>query len=223
MALKKNKKRFVFFQLKLGFINERPENASAPSWSETGDRYVLKLFRDYLFHQRLPDGTPVIDCGHVISSLNKLDAGEPEEIIMSSRNGKDLLIANYSDIHRCIDDSFVELSLQADPTTMPHSLEEGGGYAGSMSMDPYFVPLNEPTSAPNRYSSQRAISDPSGDVYGRGRGGRGSGGRSSSRGGGRGRGSFSSGRGPPPLSHQRSFPGVALNNPRNTFGNGYNL
>ncbi|KNC74692.1 hypothetical protein SARC_12767, partial [Sphaeroforma arctica JP610] len=36
---------------KLGFVNERPEYAMDPSWSETGDRYLLKLFRDYVFHQ----------------------------------------------------------------------------------------------------------------------------------------------------------------------------
>ena len=36
---------------KLGMINERPEFAQDPSWSETGDRYLLKLLRDYIFHQ----------------------------------------------------------------------------------------------------------------------------------------------------------------------------
>ena len=33
--------------LKLGFINERPEFGMDERWSETGDRYILKLFRDY--------------------------------------------------------------------------------------------------------------------------------------------------------------------------------
>jgi PAB-dependent poly(A)-specific ribonuclease subunit 3 len=37
--------------VKLGMINERPEFAQDPSWSETGDRYLLKLLRDYIFHQ----------------------------------------------------------------------------------------------------------------------------------------------------------------------------
>lgn len=27
------------------------------------DRYVLKLFRDYMFHQALSDGAPVLDAG----------------------------------------------------------------------------------------------------------------------------------------------------------------
>ena len=37
--------------IKLGFINERPEHRRDDRWSETGDRYMLKLFRDYVFHQ----------------------------------------------------------------------------------------------------------------------------------------------------------------------------
>lgn len=41
-------------------------------WSETGDRYLLKLFRDYIFHQNKEDGTPFVDLGHIISTLNKL-------------------------------------------------------------------------------------------------------------------------------------------------------
>lgn len=75
---------------KLGMINERPECvhntlivycisdiiairfASDVSWSETGDRYLLKLFRDYLFHQVTPTGTPWIDLAHVVLTLNKV-------------------------------------------------------------------------------------------------------------------------------------------------------
>jgi PAB-dependent poly(A)-specific ribonuclease subunit 3 len=37
--------------VKLGMMNERPENDMDPGWSETGDRYLLKLFRDFVFHQ----------------------------------------------------------------------------------------------------------------------------------------------------------------------------
>jgi len=33
--------------LKLGFVNERPEFGVDSRWSETGDCYILKLFRDY--------------------------------------------------------------------------------------------------------------------------------------------------------------------------------
>jgi hypothetical protein len=33
--------------LKLGFVNERPENGVNRRWSQSGDCYVLTLFRDY--------------------------------------------------------------------------------------------------------------------------------------------------------------------------------
>lgn len=57
---------------KLGFIIERPENDMSTSWSETGDRYLLKLYRDYVFHQVYEDGSPVLDFAHVVESLNKV-------------------------------------------------------------------------------------------------------------------------------------------------------
>ena len=94
--------RLLKLLLKLGCINERPEHALSPSWSETGDRYVLKLFRDYLFHQTNLDGVPQIDMGHIVSSLNKLDIADREQILLSSRNAKDVFVASYYDINRYI-------------------------------------------------------------------------------------------------------------------------
>lgn len=43
-----------------------------PSWSETGDRYLLKLFRDYLFHQVAESGAPWVDLAHIVACLNKV-------------------------------------------------------------------------------------------------------------------------------------------------------
>lgn len=45
------------------------------SWSETGDRYMLKLFRDYLFHSVTADGRPWLDQAHLAHCLNQLDGG----------------------------------------------------------------------------------------------------------------------------------------------------
>ncbi len=47
------------------------------TWSETGDRYLLKLFRDFVFFQRVPEGSPgaggpLLDWGYVIEALNKV-------------------------------------------------------------------------------------------------------------------------------------------------------
>ena len=41
---------------------------------------MLKLFRDYMFHQVMEDGRPFMDMAHVISCLNRLDAGIPDKV-----------------------------------------------------------------------------------------------------------------------------------------------
>ena len=52
--------------MKLGFINERNDA------SETGDAYIVKLFRDHVFHQVDSEGKPLIDLAHVLYNLNKV-------------------------------------------------------------------------------------------------------------------------------------------------------
>lgn len=66
--------------VKLSTINERPDLNMEPTWAETGDRYMLKLFRDYVFHQVAADGRPWLDMAHVISCLNKLDSGSQDKV-----------------------------------------------------------------------------------------------------------------------------------------------
>uniref|UniRef100_A0A8C2P2P1 PAN2-PAN3 deadenylation complex subunit PAN3 n=1 Tax=Capra hircus TaxID=9925 RepID=A0A8C2P2P1_CAPHI len=85
-----------------------------PTWSETGDRYLLKLFRDHLFHQVTEAGAPWIDLSHIISCLNKLDAGVPEKISLISRDEKSVLVVTYSDLKRCFENTFQELIAAAN-------------------------------------------------------------------------------------------------------------
>ena len=51
------------------------------TWSETGDRYLLKLFRDYVLHPVTEDGRPWIDLAHVVACLNRLDAASHDKVI----------------------------------------------------------------------------------------------------------------------------------------------
>jgi PAB-dependent poly(A)-specific ribonuclease subunit 3 len=95
---------------KMGTVNERPEYNLDPSWSETGDRYLLKLFRDYLFHQVTDDGRPWLDLSHVIQSMNKLDVGVREKIALTSRDEQNALVVSYADMRRCLDQAFHDLS-----------------------------------------------------------------------------------------------------------------
>ncbi|KAK3100528.1 hypothetical protein FSP39_021365 [Pinctada imbricata] len=94
---------------KLGTINERPEYNLDPQWSETGDRYMLKLFRDYLFHQVDENGAPWIDTAHIIQCLNKLDAGSPEKICLMSRDEHSVLVVSYLELKQNFERAFSEL------------------------------------------------------------------------------------------------------------------
>ncbi|XP_045469546.1 PAN2-PAN3 deadenylation complex subunit pan3 [Harmonia axyridis] len=95
---------------KLSTINERPELNLDAAWSETGDRYMLKLFRDYVFHQVTEEGRPWIDMAHIVQCLNKLDAGVPEKVCLMSRDEQSILVVSYSELKRCLDQSFEEIA-----------------------------------------------------------------------------------------------------------------
>lgn len=96
---------------KLNTIVERPEHNMDISWAETGDRFLLKLFRDYVFHQvHMESGKPWLDMAHFVQVLNKLDAGVPEKIELASRDGDNLIIVSYGDLKRCIESAFRDLT-----------------------------------------------------------------------------------------------------------------
>lgn len=98
--------RLVRLLTKFNFINERPEFARDARWSETGDRYIIKLFRDHVFHQVDRQGKPVIDLTHVLSCLNKLDAGTEERILLVSRDEQSVLVVSYKDVKACVEAAF---------------------------------------------------------------------------------------------------------------------
>ena len=50
-----------------------------------------------------------MDLGHVITTLNKLDSANEEKIVLSSRDGKSLMVVSYADIGRCLDSAYQEL------------------------------------------------------------------------------------------------------------------
>ncbi|KAI8052246.1 hypothetical protein BDF22DRAFT_687290 [Syncephalis plumigaleata] len=112
--------RLVRLLCKFGFINERPEFDMDPRWSETGDRYLLKLFRDYVFHQVDENGRPVVDLAHVISCLNKLDAGVDEKVMLVSRDEQSCLIVTYRELRNCVAQTFDELSQHQSQAASRH-------------------------------------------------------------------------------------------------------
>lgn len=92
--------RLVRLLCKFGFINERPEFDHDARWSETGDRYLIKLFRDYVFHPVDENGAPVVCLAHVITCLNKLDSGVDEKVMLVSRDSVNCFITTYKDVGR---------------------------------------------------------------------------------------------------------------------------
>lgn len=98
--------RLVRLMVKLGFVNERPEQDLEKEASNTGDRYLLKLFRDYVFHQVDEKGNPVLDLNHVLICLNKLDAGIDEMILLVTRDEQNSVIVSYKELKTLLEGSF---------------------------------------------------------------------------------------------------------------------
>jgi len=100
---------------KLSTVVDRAELNGDESWSEYGDRYMLKLFRDYVFHQVMEDGRPWLDMAHVISCLNKLDAGVSDKICLVSRDEQNVLVVSFAELKDCLVQSYSECMQSAKP------------------------------------------------------------------------------------------------------------
>lgn len=101
--------RLVRLLAKLGNINERPEYENDVRWSEVGGNYMLKLFRDFVFHQVDAAGNPVVDLGHIISNMNKLDAGSNQMIRLTSRDEQDIMLVTYKELKKQVEIAWGEL------------------------------------------------------------------------------------------------------------------
>jgi len=94
---------------KLGTVVDRTELNMDTAWAETGDRYMLKLFRDYMFHQVMEDGRPFLDMAHVITNLNRLDSGIPDKVCLMSRDEQNVLVVSYAELKNCLEQSYGEV------------------------------------------------------------------------------------------------------------------
>ena len=101
--------RLVRLLFKLDSINDRPEYEGDSQWRDQGQRNALKLFRDYVFHQVDANGNPVIDMGHMLACLNKLDVGVEEKVTLTTRDGLTVILASYREIKGAIESAWVDL------------------------------------------------------------------------------------------------------------------
>lgn len=74
---------------------------------------MIKLFKDFVFHQVNEAGWPLLDWGHVVEALNKLDLGVNEKIMLLSRDEMSMLVVSYADVKQCINNTFRELEMRA--------------------------------------------------------------------------------------------------------------
>ena len=101
--------RLVRLLFKLNAINERPEYEKDPQWRDQGQRNALKLFRDYVFHQVDGNGNPVIDMGHMLAALNKLDVGAEEKITLTTRDSLTVIVVSYREMKATVEGAWGEL------------------------------------------------------------------------------------------------------------------
>lgn len=74
---------------KLAFVTDRPSSDVGAASGDTGNSYLLQLFRDFVFHQGERDAGRVIDWGHIVENLNKVGVGcwQLFELIVSHFHG----------------------------------------------------------------------------------------------------------------------------------------
>lgn len=114
---------------KLSTVVDRAELNGDFGWSEYGDRYMLKLFRDYVFHQVMEDSRPWLDMAHVVSSLNRLDAGVPDKVCLMSRDEQNVLVVSYGELKHCLEQSFAECVHSQKPA-IPGMTHPGNSHHG---------------------------------------------------------------------------------------------
>lgn len=101
--------RLVRLLFKLNAINDRPEYADDPAWRDQGQRAAISLFRDYVFHQVDAAGQPVVDMGHMLGCLNKLDVGVEERMMLVSRNEATVMVVTFREMKSAVEGAWAEL------------------------------------------------------------------------------------------------------------------
>lgn len=74
-----------------------------------GNAFVLKLFRDFVFHARDESGKPALDLSRILVNLNKLDVGVDEKILLVSSEEDTCMIVTYKEVKDILELSFRSL------------------------------------------------------------------------------------------------------------------
>lgn len=108
--------RLFRLMCKLGSVNERPHLSSSvsnhdQSWAESGDRFLIRMFRAYLFRQ-VQDGQSWLELSHIVAALNKLDVGSEEKVMLQSQDEQNVILVTYKDLKKALNKCFNDLYLQ---------------------------------------------------------------------------------------------------------------
>ncbi|CDO94555.1 unnamed protein product [Kluyveromyces dobzhanskii CBS 2104] len=95
---------------KLNAIYGRLESRIDINWAESGEKFPIILFFDYVFHQKDDTGKNVMDLTHVLRCLNKLDAGVSERFMLVTPDEMNCIIISYKELKDLIDSTFRSLT-----------------------------------------------------------------------------------------------------------------
>lgn len=101
--------RIVRLLTKINSILGRPEYDNDRNWSEQGRYYPLTLVRDYIFHPVDSHGRAIVDLGHVIGCLNKLDVGLEEKFVVVSRDEQTQLTISWREARALVEGAWTDL------------------------------------------------------------------------------------------------------------------
>lgn len=102
--------RLFRLMCKLNCIYGRMESRIDVNWSESGGKFPIVLFYDFVFHQVDASGQNILDLTHVLRCLNKLDAGVSEKIVLATPDEMNCIIISYKELKDLIDYTFRSLA-----------------------------------------------------------------------------------------------------------------
>lgn len=103
--------RLFRLMCKLNCIFGRLESRVDINWSESGEKFPIILFYDYVFHQINEKGKSVMDLTHVLRCLNKLDCGVKEKIMLVTPDEMNCIIISYKELKALVDSTFRSMVL----------------------------------------------------------------------------------------------------------------
>lgn len=101
--------RIARLTIKLNVLLDRPEYKDTIMYPETESRYILRLFRDYVFFQVDANGKRTFDLGHMMECLLRMDCGSDELICLTSSDEKNVIVISYQEIKRHLGIALQEL------------------------------------------------------------------------------------------------------------------